>query len=104
MDAVLRDSGIHVQYRALFDGIPALETPASADIVRLAERLTGHAPEAVAFGTEGPYLQSLGMDTLILGPGNIEQAHQPDEYLAMERLQPTVELLQAAIESVCIGP
>lgn len=103
VDAVLRDSGIHVEYRALFDGIPALETPASADIVQLAGRLTGHAPEAVAFGTEGPYLQSLGMDTVILGPGNIEQAHQPDEYLALDRLQPTVELLQAAIKSVCLG-
>jgi acetylornithine deacetylase len=93
-----------VEYRALFDGIPALETPAGADIVRLAERLTGHAAEAVAFGTEGPYLQALGMDTVILGPGNIEQAHQPDEYLALKRLQPTVELLQAVIKSVCIAP
>jgi acetylornithine deacetylase len=104
VDSALRDSGIRVEYRALFDGIPALETPAGADIVRLAERLTGHAAEAVAFGTEGPYLQALGMDTVILGPGNIEQAHQPDEYLALKRLQPTVELLQAVIKSVCIAP
>jgi acetylornithine deacetylase len=103
VDGVLHDSGIRVEYRALFDGIPALETPATADIVQLAERLTGHAAEAVAFGTEGPYLKALGIDTVILGPGNIEQAHQPDEYLALERLQPTVELLQAAIKSVCIG-
>ena len=71
-----------------------METPADADIVRLAEQLTGHTSEAVAFGTEAPYLQKLGMDTVVLGPGDIDQAHQPDEYLAMERLTPTVDLLK----------
>lgn len=98
----LQDSGIRSECEALFDGIPALETPATAEIVQLAERLTGHAPEAVAFGTEAPYLQALGMDTVILGPGDIAQAHQPDEYLAMDRLQPTITLLQSVIKSVCI--
>ena len=88
----------------MFDGIPAMETPASAEIVRLTQRLTGHTPEAVAFGTEAPYFTQLGMDTVILGPGDIEQAHQPDEYLALDRLQPTIDLLQQVIKSVCIKP
>jgi acetylornithine deacetylase len=35
---------------------------------------------SVAFATEAPYLKDLGMDTIILGPGNIAQAHQPDEF------------------------
>jgi acetylornithine deacetylase len=100
--ATLADSGIEVCFDALFDGIPAMETPEAAPIVRLAERLTGHTPEAVAFATEAPYLQQLGMDTIILGPGNIEQAHQPDEYIALDRLQPTVDLLRRIIKSVCI--
>jgi acetylornithine deacetylase len=100
----LADSGIQVSFGALFDGIPALETAADAPIVRLAEQLTGHTAEAVAFATEAPYLQQLGMDTVILGPGNIEQAHQPDEYLALDRLQPTIDLLRRVIESVCINP
>lgn len=98
----LADSGIEVHFEALFDGIPAMETAAGAPIVQLAERLTGHAPEAVAFATEAPYLQQLGMDTIILGPGDIDQAHQPDEYLSLDRLQPTVDLLQRMIGSVCI--
>ncbi|HUT40422.1 MAG TPA: acetylornithine deacetylase [Gammaproteobacteria bacterium] len=98
----LADSGIEIHFDALFEGIPAMETAAAAPIVRLAERLTGHTPEAVAFATEAPYLKQLGMDTIILGPGNIEQAHQPDEYLALDRLQPTVDLLRRMIKSVCI--
>lgn len=100
----LAGSGIDVTFRALFEGIPAMETPASAHIVQLAEQLTGQRAGAVAFSTEAPYLTGLGMETIVLGPGNIEQAHQPDEYLSLARLQPTVDLLQNAIKSVCINP
>jgi acetylornithine deacetylase len=102
--SLLEPTGIKVSFEALFDGIPAMETPASAEIVQLTQRLTGYTPEAVAFGTEAPYFSQLGMDTVILGPGDIEQAHQPDEYLALDRLQPTIDLLQAVIKSVCIKP
>jgi acetylornithine deacetylase len=42
------------------------------------------------------------METIILGPGDIAQAHQPDEYLALDRLQPTVELLQGLIRRFCL--
>jgi acetylornithine deacetylase len=101
-DAV-NDSGIRTSFRALFDGIPAMATPAEAEIVRLAEQLTGHTAEAVAFATEGPYLQQLGMDTVVLGPGDVDQAHQPDEYLALARLDPMVSLLRQAVNSVCIS-
>jgi acetylornithine deacetylase len=99
--STLADSGIRIEFESLFEGIPAMETSASAEITRLAEQLTGHAAEAVAFGTEAPYLQKLGMQTIVLGPGDIAQAHQPDEYLAMERLQPTTRLLQSLVKSVC---
>ena len=99
--STLADSGIRIEFESLFDGIPAMETSASAEITRLAEQLTGHVAEAVAFGTEAPYLQKLGMQTIVLGPGDIAQAHQPDEYLAMERLQPTTRLLQSLVKSVC---
>jgi len=98
----LEDSGITTRFTALFEGIPAVETPAGARIVKLAEQLTGHEPGAAAFGTEAPYLSQLGMDTVILGPGDIDQAHQPDEFIALDRLQPTVQLLRQLVNSVCI--
>jgi acetylornithine deacetylase len=85
----------------LFCGTEALETPASAAIVTAAEGLTGAPAGAVAFGTEGPYYRTLGMDTLILGPGDVAQAHQPDEYLALDRIEPMVGLLTALIRRFC---
>jgi acetylornithine deacetylase len=101
VNEALRDSGIRAGFESLFEGVPAMATDSDAPIVRLAEQLTGHAAEAVAFGTEAPYLQQLGIQPVVLGPGDIAQAHQPDEYLALERLQPTVDLLQRLVKSVC---
>ena len=98
----LEGSGLAVRFRALFPGIPAMETAADSPIVQTVEKLTGHAAGAVAFGTEGPYLNQLGMQTVILGPGNIEQAHQPDEYLAVDRIPPCLELLGQLIGKFCV--
>lgn len=100
----LDGSGLDLQVERLFAGTPAMETPAGAPIVQAGERLTGHAAEAVAFGTEGPYFNQLGMDTLILGPGDIEQAHQPDEYLRLDRIDPTLDLLERMIGEFCVAP
>jgi acetylornithine deacetylase len=46
------------------------------------------------------------MDTVVLGPGDIDQAHQPDEYLALDRLTPMIDILKEMINTVCIksGP
>lgn len=88
----------------LIAGTPAMHTDRSSAIVRAAESMTGHDSEAVAFCTEGPYLNALGMETIILGPGDIAQAHQPDEYLALDRIQPTVALLSGLIERFCLHP
>lgn len=102
LESLMRDSGLRLEILSPFAGVPALETAADSEIVTTAEHLTGHSAAAVAFGTEGPYLQQMGMDTLILGPGDIDQAHQPNEYLGMERLQPMVQLLQALIRHFCL--
>lgn len=97
----LAGSGIGIEFESLFEGIPAMETSATAGIVRIAEQLTGHSAEAVAFATEAPYLQQLGMETIVLGPGDVAQAHQPDEYLALDRLQPMTRLLRELVKTVC---
>ena len=94
--------GLAWSVEPLFAPIPPVETPADSAIVRAGEQLTGHAAEAVSFGTEAPFFDRLGMETLVLGPGDIAQAHQPDEYLAMERIPPTLDLLRALIRRFCI--
>ncbi|MBK1646653.1 acetylornithine deacetylase [Thiocapsa imhoffii] len=88
----------------LFESIPPSETPAGSAIVQVAETLTGHPAGAVNFGTEAPFLTQLGMETIVLGPGQIEQAHQPDEYLALDQIAPTLTLLRALIQQFCVQP
>ncbi|RWU26680.1 acetylornithine deacetylase [Pseudomonas alkylphenolica] len=95
---------VQIEYAPLFPEVPPFEQAADAELVKVAERLTGHRAEAVAFGTEAPYLQRLGCETLVLGPGDIACAHQPGEYLEMSRLQPTVRLLRELIEHYCLSP
>jgi len=98
----LAGSGLQLQRVPLFEGIEAMETPATADIVHATEQLTGHPAEAVAFGTEGPYLNALGMDTVILGPGSIDQAHQPNEFIGMDQLKPAVRIIQDLVKRFCL--
>ena len=99
----LEGTGIKTRFESLFDGTPAMETPEDAGIIQLTQQLTGHTAEAVAFGTEAPYLQQLGMETVILGPGDIAQAHQPDEYIALERINPTIDLLNQLVNTICVS-
>jgi acetylornithine deacetylase len=97
----LSDSNLKLELLPLFEGIPAMETAAEADIVKAAEAMTGHQAEAVAFGTEGPYFNDMGMESIILGPGSIDQAHQPDEFLALDQIKPGVTLLRNMIRHFC---
>ncbi|VAX08308.1 Acetylornithine deacetylase [hydrothermal vent metagenome] len=101
LHAIISGSGLKLEIEPLFHGTPAMETPANTKIVRVAEELTGHTASAVAFGTEGPYLNKLGMETIIMGPGNIAQAHQPDEYLETSHIQPAIDLIQSLVRKFC---
>jgi acetylornithine deacetylase len=99
----LADSGLHLERQSLFSGIPAMETPAESPIVRATEQLTGHTAGAVAFATEGPYLNALGHETVILGPGHIDQAHQPDEYLGLDQIAPARRIIRQLVERFCLA-
>ena len=85
-----------------FQGIPSMETAADAQIVRATEALTGYPAGAAAFGTEAPFFSRMGTETVVLGPGDIAQAHQPDEYLGLERIPPMITLLQQLIRRFCL--
>ncbi len=104
MRASLGDERLSLEILTLFDGIEALDTPADAALVQAVEAFTGTKAGAVAFGTEGPFLQKLGMDTVVLGPGSIDQAHQPDEYIPLDHLPATVTLLRKSISRFCADP
>jgi len=70
-------------------------------IVSVAEEISGHKCCAVNYATEAPYIQQLGCQTIVLGPGSIEQAHQPNEFLAHSEINKTDKLLLAMIQRYC---
>ncbi len=94
---------VTLEIEHLFGGVPAFETPDDSVFVKACERLSGQNSDAVAFATEAPYLQRLGMETIVMGPGSIDQAHQPDEFLAVDQIKPAVAILQGLIQQYCIN-
>ncbi len=70
-------------------------------IIDLASAITGFEAVSANYATEGPFINELGCDTLILGPGSIEQAHQPNEFIDLSYVHPTVRILKGLIKQVC---
>ena len=102
LQQTLAGTMISYETEALFDGVPAVETPAESSLVKTVERLTGVSSQAVAFSTEAPFYNRLGLDSVVLGPGDISQAHQPDEYLALAQITPTVKLIKRLVKDICM--
>ena len=94
--------GLEIDLHSLINDVAPFEQAADSELVRLAESLTGHSAGAVAFATEAPFLQQLGMETIVMGPGSIDRAHQPDEYLELDQMRPCIKLLQQFIQHYCL--
>ena len=93
---------LDITLRALFDEVPAYEQAADSQLVLRCESLTGNRAVSAAFATEAPFLQQLGMETVVLGPGSIDQAHQPNEYIPLDQIAPAVQVLQQLIRHYCL--
>lgn len=98
----IEGSGLKIEFDSIFPGTSPMETDADAEIVKVAEQLSGINTGTVAFGTEGPYLNSLGMQTVVLGPGDIDQAHQANEYLCLDRIRPMQKIIKNMIHHFCM--
>lgn len=85
----------------LHEPIPAYACDTDSALIKLAEKLTGEAVIPVNYCTEAPFIQQLGCDTIVMGPGSINQAHQPDEYLDLSTIKPTQAIIQKLIEETC---
>jgi acetylornithine deacetylase len=80
---------------------PSFQQKAESDLVLTAEKISGHQCCAVNYATEAPFIQQLGCQTLVMGPGSIDQAHQPNEYLAHSEILKTEQLLTRLINHYC---
>lgn len=108
LDQLLREAlapmfeqwGDRISLHHLHSPTPGYECQHSAEVVTLIEKLVGEKADVVNYCTEAPFIQQL-CPTIVLGPGSIEQAHQPDEYLDMNFIAPTTKLLQQLIMGIC---
>ncbi len=84
------------------EGTPAMDTAEASEIAQYLKFLTGKSASSVAFGTEAPYYNSMQTETIVIGPGSIDQAHQPDEFLPIDQIGPTINLLEKLIHRFCL--
>jgi|TARA_B100000315_G_scaffold260751_1_gene324825 acetylornithine deacetylase len=101
LKSILSALDLNVCVELLHPAVPPFENQHDSDLLDTVETLTGADRSCVAFASEAPYLQRLGMDTILLGPGSIDQAHQPNEFLELNQLQPTIDLIQHLIQKYC---
>ena len=99
MRAVFKDAGFDIQ---LMSQIPALDNSAETEVVALAQRLSGNTEIGkVSYGTEGSQFQGAGIPTVICGPGSIEQAHKPNEFVSLEQIAQSEVFLRGLMARVC---
>jgi acetylornithine deacetylase len=99
---IAEKAGCDIVFSSLFPGIDPYEEKADSAIVQAAEKLTGHTATAVAFATEAPFLQKIGMETIVMGPGAIDQAHQPNEFIEQSQIAPAIHVIEELIRKFCV--
>ena len=102
--AVAARSGIDATFQVLFNGVDPLNTPADCDVVTFCEHLSGHGSGCVNFGTEAPFFTTLGAQSVVCGPGDIDLAHQPNEYLDLRQVAPARQMIASLIDRYCRRP
>jgi acetylornithine deacetylase len=96
MRLVHPDTGVDFRIRASVPGFAASEADPA---VRLVTQLTGqNATEVVAYGAEAGQFAAAGLSVVVCGPGSIEQAHQPDEYITVAQLDAGTAFVRRLIE------
>jgi acetylornithine deacetylase len=94
-------TGISFETRA---EIPGLKSVEGEELTRLAQALSRNkSASKVAYATEGELFQQAGIPAIICGPGSIEQAHRPDEYVTPEQVALCESFMERLLERMCAG-
>ena len=85
MKAVAQDTGITTERTNAVPGLrPEDDSPAEHLAMHLAE---ANGSAAVSYCTEAGFFQEIGIPTIVCGPGSIDDAHKPDEYIAVSEME-----------------
>ncbi len=96
MRAICPDTNIEFEVNAQ---VPAYSVAEDDPGVELVKGLTGQNTVAsVAYGAEAGQFQEAGFSVVMCGPGSINQAHQPDEYISLEQVDRSVGFMNRLID------
>ncbi len=99
MRAVHADAGVVIEP---LSEIPSLDTSAETGIVGLAHELSGSSEIGkVSFGTEGSQYERAGIPAVVCGPGSIEQAHKPNEFVAVDQVLKCERFMRRLTDRMC---
>ena len=81
---------------------PPLDVPLDSRIVATLRDILGTRVVGAPYYTEAVNYTAAGIPTVICGPGSIDQAHTPDEYITLEQLELGVSTFKETVKSVCL--
>ena len=102
MQQVAKEAGFDWQTLADY---PGMDTDESDAVIKMVADLLEdyRTPGKVSYGTEGGHFQAAGVPTVVCGPGSIEQAHRPDEYVELSQLTQCEGFIDRLISAVAAG-
>ncbi|WP_299122538.1 acetylornithine deacetylase [uncultured Tenacibaculum sp.] len=92
-----------IENTLLHPPVPGLQTSEEASIVKLIAEVTGNTkPSYVAYATEAGQFAEAGFESIICGPGSIEQAHRANEFVSIEQLSLGVQMIENIIKKISL--
>jgi acetylornithine deacetylase/succinyl-diaminopimelate desuccinylase-like protein len=79
-----------------------LDVPLDSPVVKILMDILGSDPVGAPYYTEAVSYTKAGIPTVICGPGSIDQAHTPDEYISLEQMEQGVATYKELIRRVCL--
>src|SRR5688572_13272712 len=77
------------------------ETALDSPLIKLLENATGFESGTVAFGTEAAQMMALGSESVVIGPGDIREAHRTGEFVPVDELERCAVVLRQSIQHFC---
>ena len=101
MQTVYPDSSIEFEVLSATRGLDtASDDPIVAETLELTRDLGPRETGQVSYATEAGLFQAVGIPAVVCGPGSIEQAHGPNEYVDLDQLARAEQLMQRLLEKL----
>ena len=101
--AAAKVEGVTVEYAPLVKGVPPVLTAPDARLVKDCEELSGNQAKIVPFCTEAPFYAAAGMETVVMGAGDVGVIHQPNEHVAIAEIEQMAKIVAQLIKRHCMA-